>query len=407
MKTEKVGVKVVPDNRRKKDEERFPLKLRITYKGRRAYYGVGHDASKKEWEIINSAEAKGTLRKIKNKILIIENDALECCEKIIPFSFKYFENEFFYQRNKFETLQSTYETYISELKSNDQYGTACGYQTALNTFIKFKPNLGFDDITKEFLQRFELSMIEKGKSLTTVSMYARTLRAIMNLAKNNGTNIFNYPFGRRKYVIPASRNIKKALNIDQIKQVFNYPVVPKTGLDKAKDFWIFSYLCNGINMNDIARLRWNNINTETIIFEREKTKRTKRASPVKIIALRNDRINAIIEKWSKKNPGNPNAFVFNVIEEYDDAKRARTKIQQFIHVTNEWMKKIGEDLKFDLKLTTYVARHSFATILVRSGAPLALASQTLGHSNILTTQKYFAGFDLTAQAEYTKALTAF
>jgi integrase/recombinase XerD len=184
----------------------------------------------------------------------------------------------------------------------------------------------------------------------------------------------------------------------QIKQVFNYPVVPKTGLDKAKDFWIFSYLCNGINMNDIARLRWNNINTETIIFEREKTKRTKRASPVKIIALRNDRINAIIEKWSKKNPGNPNAFVFNVIEEYDDAKRVRTKIQQFIHVTNEWMKKIGEDLKFDLKLTTYVARHSFATILVRSGAPLALASQTLGHSNILTTQKYFAGFDLTAQA---------
>jgi integrase/recombinase XerD len=54
-----------------------------------------------------------------------------------------------------------------------------------------------------------------------------------------------------------------------------------------------------------------------------------------------------------------------------------------------------------------VAGHSFATILVRSGAPLALASQTLGHSNILTTQKYFAGFDLTAQAEHTKALMAF
>jgi integrase/recombinase XerD len=71
------------------------------------------------------------------------------------------------------------------------------------------------------------------------------------------------------------------------------------------------------------------------------------------------------------------------------------------------MKKVGEELNFDLVLTTYVARHSFATILVRSGAPLALASQTLGHSNILTTQKYFAGFDLAAQAEYTKALMAF
>ncbi|MEO8764493.1 MAG: hypothetical protein ABI416_09410 [Ginsengibacter sp.] len=54
-----------------------------------------------------------------------------------------------------------------------------------------------------------------------------------------------------------------------------------------------------------------------------------------------------------------------------------------------------------------ILMHSFATILVRSGAPLALASQTPGHSNIVTTQKYFAGLDLTTQAEYNKALTAF
>jgi integrase/recombinase XerD len=179
---------------------------------------------------------------------------------------------------------------VSLSKSNDQYETACGYQTALNTFNKFKPNLNFEDITKEFLQRLELWMLEKHKSLTTISMYVRTLRTIINLARNNGTKIHNYPFGRRKYVIPASRNIKKALNIDQIKQVFSYPTVAQSRLDKAKDFWIFSYLCNGINMNDIARLRWNNIHPEIIVFEREKTKRTKRDSPVKIVALRNDHI---------------------------------------------------------------------------------------------------------------------
>jgi hypothetical protein len=80
------------------------------------------------------------------------------------------------------------------------------------------------------------------------------------------------------------------LNIDQIKEVFSYPTVAQSSLDKAKDFWIFSYLCNGINMNDIARLRWNNIHPEIIVFEREKTKRTKRDSPVKIVVLRNDHI---------------------------------------------------------------------------------------------------------------------
>ena len=71
-----------------------------------------------------------------------------------------------------------------------------------------------------------------------------------------------------------------------------------------------------------------------------------------------------------------------------------------IQNTNNWMKEIGKDLGFNLTLTTYVARHSFATILVRGGAPIAFASQSLGHTSILTTQKYFAGFDLKTQAEY-------
>jgi len=73
MKKNNVRVKVVPDIRRIKDKKRFPLKLRITYKGRRTYYGVGYDASEVEWQIINSADAKGSLRKIKNNILTIEN----------------------------------------------------------------------------------------------------------------------------------------------------------------------------------------------------------------------------------------------------------------------------------------------------------------------------------------------
>ena len=160
-------------------------------------------------------------------------------------------------------------------------------------------------------------------------------------------------------------------------------------------------------MNDVARLRWHNITHETIVFQREKTKRTKKDSAVKIVALRNKHINTIIERWGKKDFGNSNTFVFSIIDEYDNAELVRKKIQQFIHVINHWMKKMGEYLEFDLKLTTYVARHSYATILVRSGAPLALACQTLGHSNITTTQKYFAGFDLDTQANYTKALTDF
>jgi integrase/recombinase XerD len=99
--------------------------------------------------------------------------------------------------------------------------------------------------------------------------------------------------------------------------------------------------------------------------------------------------------------------VFEIIDNTDNAKRAREKVQLFTHVMNDWLEEIGKDLKLPIKLTTYTARHSFATMLVRGGAPLAFASQTLGHSNIITTPRYFAGFDLKAHAEYTKSLTNF
>jgi len=159
-------------------------------------------------------------------------------------------------------------------------------------------------------------------------------------------------------------------------------------------------------MMDIAQLRWEDIDERAIRFIREKTKRTKKGDPLTITAARNSHINTILAKWGKKD-ADPDAYVFNIIGTSVSPKSARSKIQQFTKLVNKWMKRIGEDLRFNLTLTTYVARHSFATILLRSGAPITFASQSLGHSNVITTQKYFAGFDLEAQTEYSKALVNF
>ena len=408
MKAEKVNISVVQDIRRMKKDSRLPLKLRITYKGNRKYYGTGYDAGIEEWAIINSADAKGGLRKIKNAIAKIELEAQECCSRIIPFSFKKFEYDFFDQKIRFETLQSAFDAYISELKKNEQLGTAKSYLDAINSLGRFKAHLKFEDITKEFLQNYERWMLGKNKSITTAGIYLRPLRTIMNIAKENGIiRSEDYPFGKRKYVLPTGRNIKKALNIQQIKQIFYHTTLAGTSLDKAKDFWIFSYLCNGMNMTDIARLRRSDVNVDTIVFEREKTKRTKRGNPTKIVVIRNEHINRVIKKWGKQSCEEKDTFLFDIIDESDSPECKRKKIEFFVHFVNDWMKPLGKELGFDLKLTTYVARHSYATILVRSGAPLALAKQTLGHASIATTESYFAGFELDEQMKYTVALTNF
>ena len=68
---------------------------------------------------------------------------------------------------------------------------------------------------------------------------------------------------------------------------------------------------------------------------------------------------------------------------------------------------MGEELNFDLPLTTYVARHSFATALVHAGTPIIATKELLGHSNILTTENYIASLSINAIREYTKYLDKF
>ncbi len=407
MRTEKVSLKMILDTRRKKTSDEFPIKLRITYNRRRKYYGVGYDATPREWEMITGNTAKGKLRKLRHTLNDIEKNAQETSDSIHPFSFSQFENEFFEDKMTFQTLESAYLFYMEKLKANNQFGTADSYKAALTSLQRFKPHLKLEQVDVKFLQAYEKWMLCRGKSITTVGIYLRTLRAILNLAKEEGIiRPEAYPFGKRKYIIPTGKNVKRALNIEQVAKLFNYPAEPGSACEKARDFWIFSYLCNGINMKDIAFLKWKNVDTETITFERAKTANTKRSDPPKIMALRNKKIDEIINKW-----GNPykskDSFLFHIIRDGDSLEIAEKRVAQFIKDTNKWLKQIGKELNFDLKLTTYVARHSFATILVRGGAPLEMASQALGHSNLSTTQKYFAGFDLDKQAEFTKALTDF
>ena len=83
---------------------------------------------------------------------------------------------------------------------------------------------------------------------------------------------------RRKYQIPTSHNIKKTLDLNEIKKIFEYlPSLKSSPAEvMAVDFWKLSYLCNGMNMKDIACLKYKNIDGEFIKFKRQKTKETSR-----------------------------------------------------------------------------------------------------------------------------------
>ncbi|MDZ7608965.1 MAG: hypothetical protein U5K79_26085 [Cyclobacteriaceae bacterium] len=90
--------------------------------------------------------------------------------------------------------------------------------------------------------------------------------------KKNLINRDLYPFA--DFVIPSHKNKKRALNLEQIGQIMSYTPIDYWE-DRAKDFFLLSYFCNGLNFADLLELKYENLDGEFIIMERHKTLRTK------------------------------------------------------------------------------------------------------------------------------------
>ena len=201
-------------------------------------------------------------------------------EQLQKFSFNNFEKAFFQETENIRTsdVYEMLKMYSKKLEKEGRISTSQSYNSTLNSLKEYKKKLTFEEITPDFLQSYERFMLANGKSNTTIGIYLRSLRTIFNSAVDNGiVNKESYPFKKSKYQIPAGRNLKKALTKDEIKAIFDYSTIPKSTEDKAKDIWIFSYLCNGMNIKDICRLTYANIDKDKLIFNRAKTENTKKS----------------------------------------------------------------------------------------------------------------------------------
>ncbi|HUZ57549.1 MAG TPA: site-specific integrase [Hanamia sp.] len=286
-------------------------------------------------------------------------------------------------------------------------GTAVSYQTAYYALAKFRGNLRFGEITVTYLKEYEQWMLQQDYSKTTVGIYVRSLRTIFNEAAED--KIIKkekcYPFGKRRYQIPTSRDIKKSLKLEDVSKIYHYqPEFEQEA--KAKDYWLFSYLANGINCKDIAFLKYKNIEGEYIVFERAKTENSTRSNPRSISVFISEDIRRIIETWGNqdKSPAN---YIFPVLEHGITPLRQYELIELFIRLINDWMEKIRVKLKIKRRVSTYVARHTFSTVMKRSGVNTEFIQEALGHTDIRTTENYLDSFEKEIKKEYAAKLLAF
>jgi len=396
-------LKVVLDSRRPKKDHLFPVKIRITSQRKQQYFYTGVDLVEIDFQKVMNGSVRSDLRNMKIKIQDLAHRIQSIIDSMKDFSFHELNRQLKSTPESVGDLNQLFDKTINDLFAKGRIGSAIAYRDAKNSLTTFRKNLSFQDITPDFLLSYEAYMLSNNKSSTTIGIYLRHLRAIINQAiEKELIDRKNYPFGKNRYQIKAPRNIKKALTIDQIREIMNFVVEPGSTQQLAKDMWLLSYFCNGMNIVDILNLRQSNILTDTLHFDRAKTSKTIQ-NPKPIVVSLLPQSQEIIVRWAQKGKGKDD-YLFPVFNKTMSEERKLAVKQQFVKTINQHMKKIGEAIGFDKPLTTYAARHSFATVLKRSGASIELISESLGHQSLQTTEAYLDSFEDTTRRKFTEML---
>ena len=404
---------------RVKKNGKFPVKIRVIWQRKSHFYQTGIDLSEEEFKVYHNSKK---LKKQFEDVTYFQKKADQIV-KDLGRNFSWREFDILYYNRKL-TVQPQFQSqsinvvskiddYANKLynegflKSSKSYTTTANH---LRQYLKKKDTcLLFSDLTLEFLNSFEKYLLNKKKPLSysSVGVYMRNIRAIFNQAismKVISSDL--YPFGKGKFVPPATKKAKKSLSIDDIEKIYYYKSIvrPETW---ARDMWLFAYFANGMNVKDIAFLKYENIKGETINYIRSKTKNSTKENMIEIEVPINEDIHRIIKKWGNKSK-KPQNFIFSILDPNDlsDLQIFRD-INQAVKSINIYMKRIAVNLKLQRAPTTNFARHSFSTILKRSGVPIEMISEQLGHTSIKTTQIYLGTFDTDQKRMTTKYLTSF
>ncbi|WP_163377792.1 site-specific integrase [Cyclobacterium sp. SYSU L10401] len=401
MKTAEANIYL--DELRPKKNGKCSVKIKITFNRKRRYFSTGIDLTPEEFHKVMENKRRNVEQKeIHLKLNYFYTKAVNTLKNLNVFTFDAFEEQFFEQRNTQNSVSFAFEKYIDQLKAEKRLGTAVSYECAKNSLAGYKKDLTFAEVTPSLLKKYESWMLERNKSVSTVGIYLRSLKAVYNV-QNIDKSIYPFGEGKNKYSIPTGRNIKKALTVEEIAKIYNYEAKPGTTKEMAKDYWLFLYLCNGMNVKDFCLLKWENIDGDMLTYRRAKTVRSKKQSKSISVALKPETLE-IIKKWGVPSLSSE-AYIFPHLQPGMSAEKERGTYQQLTKTINKYIKQIASELKINKNVTTYYARHSFATVLKRSGAKIEMISELLGHSSVDVTESYLDSFEKEQIQKETDVLT--
>lgn len=250
------------------------------------------------------------------------------------------------------------------------------YEITLRRLYGFCPEfekLNLEDVTKDWLISFDKFLSATSPSRNARNIHLRNIRAVFNAAIDDEVTVA-YPF--RKFKIKNEATAKRSLTVGQLRLLFSCDVEPHQ--EKYRDMFMLIFLLMGINTVDLLRLKASNFNGERIEYRRAKTGRL---YDIKV----EPEAAALLEKYKGKK------HLLNALDSYDNyrdyAKRLNSNLKQIGKVN---IGKHGKKTRVPLfpKISTYWARHSWATIAASLDIPKETIAAGLGHGGNTVTDIY-------------------
>lgn len=367
-----------------------PLMLCVTKERRRKYVSMGISLAARYWDFDKSRPK----RNCPNRIYIekyIADKQREYTDKVIELTC---EEKAFTANTLVEKVCGGYTTktvgqlfteQIEALIAAKRTGYALSVRQAYTSLMRFNGHLNiyFSEIDTVWLKRYETWLRGQGFSENTIGRRFRTLRAVYNVAIEEKCVKANYyPFKSYKVSKLHQATAKRAISKADIMRIIEYR---SNDFYKqfAVDLFAFGYFMGGINFVDIAYLKTDNIVDGRLIYTRRKTH--------KLIRLPlQSKAQEIIERYRQDGA----LFLFPILSAFHKTEQQqRNRVHKVISKVNERLKEVGKELEIPIDLTTYVSRHSFATVLKREGVSTSIICESLGHSSEKVTQIYLDSFE--------------
>ena len=263
---------------------------------------------------------------------------------------------------------------------------------ALRSFMWFREgrDISLTGLTGGVVEQYEAWLKARGVKRNTVGFYMRTLRAAYNSAADEGLTDDRRPFC--KVYAGVDKTLKRAIGIEAIRAIKRLDLRSSPPLERARNILMFSFYMRGMSFVDMAYLSRRNLRDGRIVYCRKKTGQ-QLSVEVPPEAM------AIIGMYASDSQ-----YLLPIIRRADGTERRQYK--NAITMINRNLKKIGAMAGLTVPLTTYVMRHSWATIARNKGIELSVISEALGHDSEATTRIYLASISTTKVDAANRAILA-